>query len=30
MTIACLMHNTIKAAYENKKENFANFLGENF
>ena len=29
MTIACLMHNTIKAAYENKKENFANFLGEN-
>ena len=30
MTIACLMHNTIKAAYKNEKENFANFLGENF
>ena len=30
MTIACLMHNTIKAAYKNKKKNFANFLGENF
>ena len=30
MTIACLMHNTIKAAYKNKKENFENFLGENF
>ncbi len=30
MTIACLMHNTIKAAYKIKNENFANFLGENF
>ena len=30
MTIACLMHNTIKAAYKNKKQNFVNFLGENF
>jgi len=30
MTIACLMHNTIKAAYKNKKQNFVNMLGENF
>jgi len=26
MTIACLMHNTIKAAYINKKHNFINVL----
>ena len=26
MTIACLMHNTVKAAYLNKKENFVNII----
>ena len=26
MTIACLMHNTVKAAYINKKNNFINVL----
>jgi 5,10-methylene-tetrahydrofolate dehydrogenase/methenyl tetrahydrofolate cyclohydrolase len=26
MTIACLMHNTIKAAYKNKKYNFIDIL----
>ncbi len=30
MTIACLMHNTIKAAYKNKKQNFVNILGDYF
>jgi methylenetetrahydrofolate dehydrogenase (NADP+)/methenyltetrahydrofolate cyclohydrolase len=30
MTIACLMHNTVKAAYENKKQNFKNILGDYF
>ena len=30
MTIACLMHNTVKAAYNNKKQNFENILGEIF
>ena len=30
MTIACLMHNTVKAAYNNKKQNFDNILGEIF
>ena len=26
MTIACLMHNTVKAAYINKKRDFINVL----
>ena len=26
MTIACLMHNTVKAAYVNKKNDFINIL----
>ena len=26
MTIACLMHNTVKAAYNNKKHDFINVL----
>ena len=26
MTIACLMHNTVKAAYSNKKHDFINVL----
>ena len=30
MTIACLMHNTVKAAYKNKKQNFKNILGDYF
>ena len=30
MTIACLMHNTVKAAYKNKKQIFDNILGEIF
>ena len=30
MTIACLMHNTVKAAYKNKEQNFVNILGEYF
>ena len=30
MTIACLMHNTVKAAYKNKKQNFKSILGDYF